>query len=195
MKLLVFGARGPTGCEVVAQARERGDEVAEFVRAVDGDATDPVAVERAVPGHAAVVSALGRRRSYSSAHLMERAMRAIVPAMQRAAVRRLIVLSAFGVGETWRDAPLALRLMHRTILRGIFADKKLAQDYVQATPLDWTFVYPVALTNGPRTGRYRVGERLELRGVPTISRADVADFIVRELHAPQYVRRTAIISY
>jgi putative NADH-flavin reductase len=195
MKLLVFGAKGPTGREVVAQARERGDEVTEFVRAVDGDATDPVAVERAVPGHAAVVSALGRRRSFSSAHLMERAMRAIVPAMQRAAIRRLVVVSAFGVGETWRDAPLVLRLMHRTILRDIFADKKLAQDYVQATAIDWTFVYPVALTNGPRTGRYRVGERLELRGVPTISRADVADFIVRELHAPQYLRRTAIISY
>ena len=84
MKILVFGANGPTGREVVAQARERGDEVTEFVRAVDGDATDPAAVGRAVPGHDAVVSALGRRRSFSSAHLMERAMRAIAPAMQRA---------------------------------------------------------------------------------------------------------------
>ena len=164
------------------------------MRAVDGDATDPVAVERVVPGHEAVVSALGRRRSFSSDHLMERSMRAIAPAMQREGVRRLVVVSAFGVGETWRDAPLVLRLMHRTLLRDIFADKKMAQDYVQATPLDWTFVYPVALTDGPRTGRYRVGERLELRGIPTISRADVADFIVRELHAPQYVRRTAIVS-
>lgn len=121
-------------------------------------------------------------------------MRAIVPAMQREGVRRLVVVSAFGVGETWRNAPLVLRLMHRTVLRDIFADKKVAQDYVQVTPLDWTFVYPVALTDGPRTGRYRAGERLELRGIPTISRADVADFIVRELHAPQYVRRTAIVS-
>jgi putative NADH-flavin reductase len=194
VKILVFGANGPTGREVVAQARGLGDEVTEFVRAVDGDATDPAAVGQAVPGHDAVVSALGRRRSFSSAHLMERAMRAIVPAMQRAGVRRLVVVSAFGVGETWRDAPLVLRLMHRTVLRDIFADKKVAQDYVQATPLDWTFVYPVALTDGPRTGRYRVGERLELRGIPTISRADVADFIARELHAPQYVRRTAIVS-
>jgi putative NADH-flavin reductase len=165
------------------------------VRAVDGDATDPVAVGRAVPGHEAVVSALGRRRSFSSAHLMEQAMRAIVPPMQRAGVRRLVVVSAFGVGETWRDAPLVLRLMHRTVLRGIFADKKAAEDYVRATALEWTFVYPVALTDGPRTGRYRVGERLELRGIPTISRADVADFIVHELHAPQYVRGTAIISH
>ena len=194
MKILVFGANGPTGREVVAQARGQGDEVTEFVRAVDGDATDPAAVARAVPGHEAVVSVLGRRRSFRSAHLMERAMRAILPAMQREGVRRLVVVSAFGVGETWRDAPLVLRLMHRTVLRDIFADKKVAQDYVQATPLDWTFVYPVALTDGPRTGRYRVGERLELRGIPTISRADVADFIVRELHAPQYVRRTAIVS-
>jgi len=150
VKILVFGANGPTGREVVAQARGLGDEVTEFVRAVDGDATDPAAVGQAVPGHDAVVSALGRRRSFSSAHLMERSMRAIVPAMQRAGVRRLVVASAFGVGETWRGAP--------------------------------------------RTGGYRVGERLELRGIPTIARADVADFIVRELHAPQYVRRTAIVS-
>ena len=122
-------------------------------------------------------------------------MRAIVPAMERAGVRRLVVVSAFGVGDTRRDAPLVPRLMYGTILRDIFADKRVAQDYVQATQLDWTFVYPVLLTDGPRTGRYRVGERLELRGLPKISRADVADFIVRELHAPQYVRRTAIVSY
>lgn len=165
-----------------------------FVRAVQGDATDPVAVGRALPGHDAVVSTLGRRATLRSANLMERAMRAIAPAMASAGVRRLVVMSALGVGDSLRAAPLILRLMYRVLLRDIFADKKAAEDYLRGTGLEWTLVYPVQLTDGPRTSRYRVGERLELRGIPTISRADVADFIVRELHAPQYVRRTAIIS-
>ena len=61
--------------------------------------------------------------------------------------------------------------------------------------LDWTLVYPVLLTNGPRTGQYRVGERLELRGMPRISRADVAEFILTQLASATYLRKVALISY
>jgi putative NADH-flavin reductase len=108
---------------------------------------------------------------------------AIVPAMERAGVRHLILVSAFGVGESRRDAPLIPRIMYRVLLSDIFADKKAAEDNVRRSNLDWTFVYPVLLSDGPTTGAYRVGERLELRGVPKISRADVAHFIVSELES------------
>ena len=61
--------------------------------------------------------------------------------------------------------------------------------------LDWTIVYPTVLTNGPRTGRYRAGERLEMQGLPAISRADVAHFMLGQLTEPSYVRRGVAITY
>ena len=194
MRLLVLGATGGTGRQLVEQAPSHGHEVTAFARATHGDATDPDAIARAVPRHDAVISALGRRATFKSDRLIERSMRALAPAMERAGVQRLIVVSAFGVGESRRDAPLIPRLMYRLLLGDIFADKLAAEDYLRGTSLDWTVLYPVLLTNGPRTGRYRAGERLDLQGVPKISRADVADFILRELRDAAYVRKTAVLS-
>jgi putative NADH-flavin reductase len=179
---------------VVAQAREEGHEVTAFARETHGDATDPAAVARVIPGHDAVISALGRGATFRSAGLMQRAMGTIVPAMGRAGVRRIVLMSSFGVGDSIRDAPLIPRLMYRVLLRDIYADKKLAEDHLRSSSLDWTIVYPVRLTDGPRTSRYRVGERLDLSGMPTISRADVADFMLKELKSRAYVRKTAVIS-
>ncbi|HWH49850.1 MAG TPA: NAD(P)H-binding protein, partial [Burkholderiales bacterium] len=76
-----------------------------------------------------------------------------------------------------------------------FADKKAAEDRVRGSNLDWTFIYPVLLTDGPVTGAYRVGERLQLRGLPKISRSDVAHFILAELGKRTFVRKVAVISY
>lgn len=206
MKLLVIGATGPTGLEVVGQALKAGHDVtvyvrnpskieAKGVRVVAGDAASATALERAVEGQEAVVSALGRRASFKSEQLILRSMQALAPAMQQRDVRRLILVSAFGVGESRRDAPFVMRAMYRLMLSDIFADKKAAEDYLRATRLEWTFVYPTVLTDGPRTGQYRVGERLELKGIPKISRADVADFIVGELARNAYVRKTAVLAY
>ena len=209
MRIAVFGAAGGTGQALVRQALDRGDEVSALVRTpgslpieharlrvVAGDATrDAAAVAEVIQGRDVVVSALGRRNSFKSDQLMVRSVRAIVPAMERADVRRLILVSAFGVGETWRDAPLVPRIMYRVLLGDIFADKKAAEDEVRASGLDWTIVHPVLLTNGPRTGRYRVGGHLELAGVPKIARADVADFILDEAGSNRYVRKAAAISY
>jgi len=209
MKLVVFGATGGTGRLLVTQALQQGYEVVAFVRDPDkftitdprlrvvrGDVTrDSSAVTEAVREQDAVISALGRRNSFRSAGLISQSMRTIVPAMKRQGVRRLIVLSAFGVGESYHYAPLIPRTLFRLLLGDIFADKKAGEDYVRQSSLDWTLVYPVLLTNGPRTGKYRVGERLDLHGVPKISRADVADFILTQLQDATYRHRTALISY
>ena len=206
MKLLVFGASGPTGTQLVSQALEQGHEVTALVRnsasvatqeirIIVGDAQDPAAVAEAVRGQDAVLSTLGRRRTFSSANLMVNSMRAIVPAMERHRVRRLILMSSFGVGDSVREAPLLPRLFFRTLLRDIFADKQAAEAIVRRSALEWTIVYPVLLTDGPRTGNYRVGERLELSGFPKISRADVAEFMLKELYDAEYLKRIAVLSY
>jgi len=207
MKLLVLGATGGTGRHLVSQALAAGHEVTAYVRnptnlerapglrIAAGDAADAAALERALEGRDAVASTIGVRNSFRSGQLFSRSMRALAPAMARRGVRRLVLMSSFGVGESLRDAPTLLRLHYRVFLHGIFADKKAAEDYLRTTELDWTFVYPVILTDGPRTGRYRAGERLALEGWPKISRADVADFILGELRSPAYVRKTAVLSY
>jgi putative NADH-flavin reductase len=207
MKLLIFGASGPTGSHLVSQALEQGHEVSAFVRNPNtlqakervklavGDSQDPAAVAEAVRGQDAVLSALGRRKTFTSASLMANSMRAIVPAMERQRVRRLILMSSFGVGDSVREAPLLPRLFFRTMLRGIFADKQAAEQIVRRSALEWTIVYPVLLTDGPRTGRYRVGERLPLSGFPKISRADVAEFMLKELYDAAYLKRIAVVSY
>ena len=195
MKVLVFGATGGTGREIVKQAREQGHEVTEFTRATHGDVTtDRDAVANALRGQDAVISALGRGNSFRSEQLMSRAMDVILPAMQRAGVRRLIVTSAFGVGETFYEAPLIAKIFFRLLLRHIYADKLIADDFVRRSGLDWTIVCPTKLTDGPRTGSYRAGEHLEMRGLPKISRADAAEFIVRQLTDPTYLRKTVVIS-
>jgi putative NADH-flavin reductase len=141
-----------------------------------------------------VVSALGRRNTFSSDHLIERSMRAIVPAMERNGVRRLILVSALGVGESHRNAPLIPRIMYRVLLSDIFADKKVGEDLVKQSGLEWTIVQPVLLTDGPLTGKYRAGERLDLHGLPKISRADVAHFILTEAGRGAFVGRVAVVS-
>ena len=207
MKLAVFGATGPTGKEIVAQALDRGYQVTAFarrpeavpvrvqLRVVAGDAMrDATAVSDAVRGQDGVVSALGVRTSFFPRGLMQRSLANIVPAMEAAGVKRLVLMSAFGVGDSKKDAPIGPRFMYNTLLACIFADKRAAEEALKRSALDWTIVYPVLLTNGSRSVRYRAGERLKLRGFPSISRADVADFMLRELVERRFVRRTVVLS-
>ena len=209
MNILVFGATGSTGQQIVKQALSRGHWVTAFarrpealettdnhLRIVIGDVTqDKSKVAEAMHGQELVISALGRRNTFRSDHLISRSIEAIVPSMEQAGVRRMILVSAFGVGESLRDAPLIPGIMYRVLLGDIFADKKAAEEKLRASALDWTIVYPVLLTNGPLTGRYRVAERLDLHGMPKISRADVAHFILTEAESRTFVHKVAVISY
>lgn len=209
MNILVFGATGPTGQQIVKQALGRGHRVTAFVRrpealastdgnlrTVTGDVTrDKLKVAEAMLGQELVISALGRGTSFRSDRLISRSMGVIVPAMAQAGVRRMILMSSFGVGESRRDAPLIPALMFRLLLRDVFADKLSAEEELRRSGLDWTIVHPVLLTNGPLTGRYRAAERLELHGMPKVSRADVAHFILAEAENPAFLHKAAVVSY
>ena len=208
MNILVFGATGATGQQVVKQALSRGHRVTAFVRRpealetadnlriVVGDAArDKSKIAEAMSGQELVISTLGRRNSFRSDHLISRSMEAIVPSMEQAGVRRMTLMSSFGVGESLRDAPLIPGIMYRILLKEIFADKETAERQLRSSGLDWTIVYPVLLTNGPLTGRYRVGERLDLHGISKISRADVAHFILTEAENRRFAQNVAVLSY
>ena len=206
MRLLILGATGPTGRNLVDQALAAGHEVAAPARTasrlmvvhprlavVAGDATDARTLEDAMGGTDAVLSALGAGKSLRS-QIASRAMAALIPAMRARALKRVIFLSSFGVGESCGQASLLQRIVFRTMLRQIYADKAQADAMLRASGLDWTLVYPTLLTNGARAGRYRVGERLAMRGMPGISRADVAAFMLAHLATDEWCCRTAVIS-
>jgi putative NADH-flavin reductase len=206
-RLLLLGATGLTGRQLLEQGLEQGHDVTALVRdparltmqharlrTVTGSATDAAAVERALDDRDAVLCALGTRsvRSLVSCDLMRASMAALVPAMERRGVDRLILLSALGVGDSVHQAPPAIRFAFRTLLRPVGNDKAAAEDRVRATDLDWTIVYPPSLTDGPRSG-HRAGESLKLRGMPRISRADLADFMLSQLTDAAYSRRSAVV--
>jgi putative NADH-flavin reductase len=207
-KILVLGATGPTGREVVSQALEQGHQVTAFVRdpkrmpithdrlrLVTGDVTDEgPALPAAIRGQDVVISALGVGMTFKSHDLIVRSMPRIVAGMEPQGVTRLIFTSAFGVGSTWIDVPPFLRIIMRLLLRDVYADKAAGEEVLRRSQLDWTLVYPVGLTHGPRTGRYRVGERLPLHGLPRVSRADLAAFLLAEINDPTYVRKGVLIS-
>ena len=207
-RVLVLGATGGTGRQVVSQALEQGHQVTVFVRNPDrlGLQHDRLrtltgtlpeneqAFAAAVRGQDVVISALGRGNSLNSLGLITRCMPVIVKAMGSQGVRRLIFTSAYGVGVTKRDVPLIPRIMIRVLLHDLYADKQAGEEILRRSGLDWTLVYPTTLTNGPRTGRYRVGERLALGGVPRISRADLAQFIVSQIDDATFVRAGVLIS-
>jgi putative NADH-flavin reductase len=203
MKLLILGATGPTGRQLVSRALEAGHSVAALVRdprkvtelieVIEGDATNASAVAGAARGRDAIVSALGTSKSLKGG-IMMRTVPVLLPAMQQNGVKRLILQSSFGVAESFVEATTIQKFFFRTFLRSIYADKAKADAMIEASPLEWTIVRPVRLTNGPRTGKYRVSERFDARGPKSVSRADVADFVIREVNERAWIRKIAVIS-
>ena len=215
MKVVVFGASGLTGRRVVAQGLSSGHQITAVVRdatrckfeshpdlhIVTGDVTrDHNAVAEALAGKDAVISALGSSRDVAGMRaptVITDAIHVIVSAMPKAGVRRLILTSSLGVGQSIEDAPLLLRAMFKTILRPTFADKLRAENFLRENDeeIDWTLVYPALLTNGERSGKYRSGKRLSLSGLPSISRAEVADFLIVQISDTRYLGEFVIIAH
>ena len=207
-RLLVLGATGETGQQVVAQALSRGLAVTAFVRdsarlgitsdrllvRVGSITSDQSLLSSAMLGQDAVISVLGVGKSFKSGGIIAQAVPRILASMQGAGVRRLVFTSAFGVGETFRDVPAMPRLFIRTLLRDVYRDKEAGEMALRSSLSDWTIVYPAGLVNRPATGQFRVGERLDLRGFPTIPRADVAAFLLDQLDDMRYVRKGVLIS-
>jgi putative NADH-flavin reductase len=207
VKLLVLGATGGTGQQIVAQALEAGHDVTVFARnpsklphhprltGVTGDTTAGSApMTAAMRGHDAVISAIGRGKTFKSDRLIERSVPGILGAMQASGVRRLMFTSALGVGDSYRDSPVLPKLFFNTLLRGIYADKLIGDDAIRRSALDWTIVQPAVLTDGPLTRTYRSGEHLPMSGMPSISRADTAHFILDRINDQATVGKTLILA-
>jgi putative NADH-flavin reductase len=250
LKILVFGASGGTGRQIVEQALGQGHFVTAFardpakirtahdnLRVVRGDISRYDSVEPAVAGQDAVLSALGARLPVRTVLLiivacqivrrlvplpapaalfveigipilailllfrrntiLSEGTRNIVRAMEQHGVKRFVCESSLGVGDSrWR-----LGLVHNVIaiplfLRNVFADKEAQERIIRESNLDWIIVRPTALTNGRRRGVYRTGAGIGHWLIPTtISRADVADFMLKQVTDDAYLHQTPGLAY
>lgn len=165
---------------------------------VQGDVRDADAVAGVIEGSDAVLSALGSR-SIRQSDLLGCAMANILAGMQKSGVRRVIVLGAAGAGcdagkYANRMDRLVLKILIHTLLKYPFLDQAAQERQLEASDADYTIVRPPRLTNGPYTGQYRV----EADGLPaaakSIARADVADFMLKQLSDPKFVRRGVYVA-
>jgi len=209
MKLLVFGSTGGTGRELLKQALDQGHNVVAYARnpakiddikhaglqVVRGDVLDPAVVERATAGQEAVLSTIGAGAERTT--LREDGTRNIVEAMERTGVQRLICLSSLGVGDSRANLPFFTKYVIVSVfLRHAFTDHERQEAIVKQSSLDWTIVRPPYLTDGPQTGAYRHGfptTKKRIKG--KISRADVADFMLKQLTDDTYLHQTPGVSY
>jgi putative NADH-flavin reductase len=209
MKLTIFGATGRTGRQLLTRALEAGHEVTAFVRdpsklgvthsrlrVMQGDVYDASVVEDATKGQDAVLSALGPVRGGPKG-VMGAAARNIVAGMKSTGVRRLVTLTGAGVAQPGDEPKLFNRfmsLMLNTFARDVLVDSAEYARIVRASGLDWTIVRVPMLTDGPRTGTYRVG-MVGIDDGPRISRADVAAFMLRQLEPDAKPQTSPVISY
>lgn len=141
----------------------------------------------ALQGADAVISLLGMRKHDAKA-VCSGGRRSILRAMATTGARRLIALSAYGASET-RDASLFIRFLRKAIADKI-RDKDQMEALVRGSATDWTLVRPPFLTNGERSGNYRVGTALKPGLGARLSRADLAAFILQEAASGSYIGQT-----
>jgi putative NADH-flavin reductase len=205
MKILVLGATGATGRLIVRDAAASGHHVVALVRnteranlpgaeVIEGDVRDEGTLVRALHGCDAVISALGTGTGVRKVDLLTVATRALVAAMTRAGVRRLICISALGVGDSRNHGGFVFdRLFQPLLLGPAYKDKGRQEATIRASSLEWVLVRPAQLTNGAPRGHIRATTDLTSVNGGKIARADVAQFVVEQLTTDTWLRRTPVI--
>ncbi len=203
MRVVVLGATGATGVEIVARALELGHSVTAFVRSpeklrkrfgnrvavVRGDLLNASELKQVIRGHDAVLSGFGPRVPVRKGDedVVTRFTSALTKAMKDSGVRRVVVES---VAFLFKDSLLPpAYFLGRLFFPRVVKDWEAAESVLQESALDWTIVRPPRLTDKPSRGNYRFREGHLPKFAFSISRADVADFMVRSLENGVYVRK------
>lgn len=208
MRMVILGATGGTGMEIVRQAIAHGHEVTAFVRSPEklrafessisvrkGSPLNSAELEAVLKGHDAVLSAFGPRVpiAKSDHNLLRDFAAALTHAMMRAGVRRLIVESTAFLFKDSVFPPTYL--LGRLFFPSVVTDAAAMEQIFRQSKLDWTMLRPPRLTDGPHSGRYRLREgHLPAFGF-LISRADVADWFLRTLANATTIRKVIGASY
>lgn len=209
-RVLIVGATGGTGRELVKQALERGHVVTALARnparlaiehprltVVKGDVLDPQSVATAMRGQEAVLCALGHKRYFYPTRILSEGTRNIVQAMASHGSRRLVCETSLGIG----DAAFRLGLLYTlfnipVVLPFYFWDKTRQERVIAGSAVPWVIVRPGALTNGDKRGRVQQGAGVgSLLRTVRVSRADVAAFMLDQLASDTYLRTAPGVSW
>ncbi len=206
MNIAVFGATGKTGLEIVKQALEGGHKVTAFVRdparlaienknlnVVTGDVFDTASVAQAIKGQDAAVCALGAGSDLKKTTVRTIGTINIIAGMKQNNVKRLVVITAMGVGESWDTLSMFNKFFFATLLKSSRVDHEAQESAVRESGLDWTIIRPSGLVDTPRTGVYDFGENIPAK-TSKIARADVADLILKELVEKTNIGKALTIS-
>ena len=216
MNVLVVGATGGSGRAAVRSLLAAGHRVTAFargarslegmsadLRCVVGDAMDASQLRDAMPGHDAVVVTLGIaenpiRVRWSGAKSTASNVRSagtanIVDAMRDKGVRRLVVQTSYGVGETRDRLPALYRMMFSLLLKPQIADTEVQEQVVRRSGLDWTLAQPVNLTDNDAQTSPFASTTGDTRGMK-VTRAQVGRYLAEAVSRPEHVGRTVALS-
>jgi putative NADH-flavin reductase len=211
VKLLIFGPTGGTGAQLLTQALDAGHDVTVVARDPDrlsvgdqarpavitGDVLEPKTWKAAVSAHDAVLSCLGSRDRKHPTTVYSQGMATIIDAMRHAGARRVMCLSSAGLDippETPLPQRLVTRLLVQRLYRHGYADMNAMERIVTVSDTDWTIIRPPMLTNGPLTGRYRTAADRHLTNPKTLSRGDLAHYMLNHIEDRDTWQRTVEIS-
>ncbi len=212
MKLLIFGSTGGTGRQLVEQALEQNHSVTTFARnpstlnlrhsnlhVVQGDVMDLSSIEYAAQDHDAVLSSIGSPANKIGT-IRSEGTRNIIRAMEKTGIRRFVCQTSLGYGDSRKvldQTPFYFKyFIVPFILRKGFADHELQEQHIRQSQLDWIIVRPGNLTDGNRTGVYKHGFSVNDKTLKVkVSRADVADFMLKQVADNTYLYKTPGVSY
>lgn len=202
MKLFVLGATGRTGYQFIDQALEHGHEITAFVReqkklittpqleVIEGDLFNIAALTEAMEGHDAVISCLGT--DLNDEDFLPNVVDKLVPAMKQNNIHRVIYMASAGIHH---EIPGIIGKTITFMLRKTLREHRTAVELFTNSSFDYTIVRPMQLTDGPRTSDYRTS----IDGIPTggsrISRADVAQFMLRSVEENEHIRESVGLAY
>ena len=208
MNIIIFGASGHIGQIVVARALEEGYKVTAFVRNPNslsiknknlyvyvGDIGNYTQVADALKGNEAVISVVGnstRAVVFKSTTVISEGVKNIIKAMKQHKVKRLLFISSFGLNES---ICLPQKIFIRIVLKNIFAEMPRQEKMISQSGLDYTIVRPARLTDQTTVGEYKAAEDLYIGLFSHISRAAVADFLLKQLENKKFFSKTVTLSY
>jgi putative NADH-flavin reductase len=208
MRILIIGATGPTGLQLINEGLSLGHEITaavrnpqaatlpQGVRVVRADVMDPPSMLAATTAQEAVISSLGSKIDRKPTTLFSQGTRNLIAGMNLSGVKRLVCITGIGAGDSkGHGGFLYDRLFHPFLLDEIYIDKTRQEEEIRCSNLDWTIVRPGRLTNGPRTMRFRQFDELTGVTVGKISRADVAYYIMTHIADKSSFSKTATLTY
>ena len=208
MRVLIVGASKGIGLETARQALDTAHDVRALARSataisdsnprlekIRGDALKTEDLEAALVGVDVVIQTIGVGLGdlFRPVHLFSDATRVLIASMRSQGVKRLICVTGFGAGDSRASISCLQRLPFQIVFGRAYDDKNLQEKLIKESELDWTIARPGVLTGGPRTGHYRILAEASQWRNGIISRADVAEFLVRQIGDQAYIRKTPVL--